>query len=316
MKSSLLLTDRRFLDHQTGTHPESPARLQAIWERLGLSETLSSQEQFEQPFSPVSRDLLQRVHNAEYLRDLERFCEQGGGMWDADTVLTEESFEIARLASGAAVAAVDAVMTGEKRNALCLVRPPGHHATSHNAMGFCLFCHVAVAAQRAIEQYGIKRVLIVDWDVHHGNGTQEIFYAREDVHFFSMHRYPLYPFSGKKTEIGFNHGQGATRNVPVPFHASRQEVLELFSQELTDFAARAQPELILISAGFDAHFQDPIGGLHLETEDFGHMTRVVMQLADQYCDGRLVSLLEGGYHLEALADSVAVHWECLQENPN
>lgn len=308
---ALLLTDRRCLLHETGTHPECPGRLKAIWDKLGITLDVQTHNAWTRPFEPAPHTALAAVHNETYLREMAELCRTGGGYWDADTLLTPHSFEVARLAAGAGVHAVDAVMSGEYHAALCLTRPPGHHAVVDNAMGFCLLNNVAIAAQHAIESHGLKRVLIIDWDVHHGNGTQDIFYARPDVYFFSMHRFPLYPYSGKKSETGTGPGLGTTCNLPLSYEATREEVLARFSQQVTQFAALAEPELILISAGFDAHQDDPIGGLHLRSSDYAAMTRTVRDLADQYAGGRIVSLLEGGYNLQALADSVWFHWQAL-----
>jgi acetoin utilization deacetylase AcuC-like enzyme len=242
---------------------------------------------------------------------LARAAALGGGRIEADTVISSQSFEVAALAAGAAVAAVDAVLAGPQRQAACLVRPPGHHALREAPMGFCLINNVAVAAVHALRRHGLSRVLIVDWDVHHGNGTQAIFYDSPEVHFFSVHRYPFYPGTGAGNETGTGPGLGTKFNLPLPFGVSRTEFLERFESVLSDAAARCRPELVLVSAGFDAHRADPIGSLGLETEDFAPLTRLVMQVADQYCGGRLVSLLEGGYDLQALAESVQCHLETL-----
>ncbi len=314
--SSLLLTDRRCLLHETGTHPECPGRLKAIWERLGITKEVQTHDAWTRPFEPAPMKALQAIHDHGYLERVEAVCRNGGGYWDADTMLTPNSFDVARLAAGAGMAAVDAVMTGEFSNALSLMRPPGHHAVVSNAMGFCLVNNVAIAAQHAIDHYGLKRVLIIDWDVHHGNGTQDICYARNDVYFFSRHRFPLYPFSGKKNEIGTGAGVGATCNLPLSHEVPREEVLKRFEKSVTEFADIAKPELIFISAGFDAHKDDPVGsgGLHLNSSDFAHMTKIVMSLAETHCGGRLVSLLEGGYNIQALAESVWYHWNALNGN--
>ncbi len=310
---SLRLTDLRCLDHETNvSHPESPGRLKAIWQRLGITEEVRSHGAWTRSFRPATHSQLAAIHDPTYLRDLDALCHAGGGYWDADTVITPRSFEVAALAAGAGIAAVDSVLIGESNNALCLTRPPGHHAVVDNAMGFCLLNNVAIAAQHALDAHQLKRILIVDWDVHHGNGTQDIFYTRDDVYVFSMHRFPLYPFTGKHSEIGSGKGLGANRNLPISYDLDRETILAQFSRELKDFAAVAKPDLILISAGFDAHQDDPIGGLHLTSTDFASLTRVVMDLADQYCQGCLVSLLEGGYDLPSLAESVWFHWQTLK----
>lgn len=223
--------------------------------------------------------------------------------------MSEDSFNVARNAAGTAIAAVEQVVAGKYRRALCLIRPPGHHALHAAPMGFCLFNNVAVAARHAVEQLGLVRVLIVDWDVHHGNGTQDAFYSDGRVHFFSVHRSPFYPGTGAADETGTGPGLGAIFNLPLRFGISRRELIERFHNMLESAAARAKPELILISAGFDAHRADPIGSLGLEAEDFVTLTRLVADCAGQYCGGKIVSLLEGGYNLHALAQSVQAHAE-------
>jgi acetoin utilization deacetylase AcuC-like enzyme len=212
-------------------------------------------------------------------------------------------------AAGACAAAVEAVLAGPERTALCLVRPPGHHATPTRSMGFCLFNNVALAAHAARTLHGLDRVLVVDWDVHHGNGTQDVFYADPSVTFFSIHRYGrgFYPGTGAAGETGTGPGLGHTINVPVPYGTPRADFRAAFAGGLEKAAARARPQLVLVSAGFDAHARDPIGSLGLETEDFGWLTRQVHDVARTHAGGRLVSCLEGGYDLDALAESVAVH---------
>jgi acetoin utilization deacetylase AcuC-like enzyme len=211
------------------------------------------------------------------------------------------------MAVGAACDAVERVVRGEDRQALCLVRPPGHHALANRGMGFCLFNNVAVAATLAVEELDLDRVLIVDWDVHHGNGTQTIFWTDPRVGFLSIHRWPFYPGTGAEDEIGAGDGLGATVNLPVAYGTSRKDYLSMFAGAMERFAAKMKPQLVLVSAGFDAYHQDPVGNLGLEAEDFAVMTNLVLDVADTYARGKLVSILEGGYHLEALAESVALH---------
>ena len=215
------------------------------------------------------------------------------------------------MAAGTCVAAVDAVLKGKEHTALCLIRPPGHHATRTRSMGFCLFNNIALAAQHARAAHSLARVLIVDWDVHHGNGTQDIFYEDPQVMFFSIHRFGsgFYPGSGDRTETGHGKGLGTTLNVPVALGTPRQRYLAQFTQALETAAAKSKPELVLLDAGFDAHVKDPIGALGLETEDFAAMTRQVLQVARTHAGGRLVSCLEGGYNQAALAESVQAHLE-------
>lgn len=232
---------------------------------------------------------------------------RGGGHLDPDTIVSPDSFDVACLAAGAACDAVDRVLAGEDKTALCLVRPPGHHALAERAMGFCLFSNVAIAAGVARDEHKLDRVMIVDWDVHHGNGTQAVFYADEQVGFFSIHRWPFYPGTGDRDETGRGAGFGATVNVPVAFGTSRQEYRDSFAAAVEKFASHVRPELILISAGFDSHREDPIGSLGLEVEDFAELTKIVRDVAAVHSGGRIVSVLEGGYNPPVLAECVESH---------
>ncbi|HEY2892920.1 MAG TPA: histone deacetylase, partial [Pirellulales bacterium] len=235
------------------------------------------------------------------------YAASGGGRIEADTIVSPRSFDVARLAAGAACDAVRQVVSGVDKTALCLVRPPGHHARPHDAMGFCLFNNVAVAAQAALQEHQLERVLIVDWDVHHGNGTQETFWEDGRVGLLSIHRWPFYPGTGDTDETGTGRGLGWIANVPVQFGTPLAAYHDRFERGLTDLAAKVRPELVLISAGFDAHREDPIGSLELETEDFARLTKTVLAIANEYAQGRVVSLLEGGYNPARLAESVEVH---------
>jgi acetoin utilization deacetylase AcuC-like enzyme len=213
------------------------------------------------------------------------------------------------LAAGAVADAVEKVMCGEANSALCLVRPPGHHARPAAAMGFCLFNNVAIGARVAAKEHELDRVLVVDWDVHHGNGTQESFWRDEQIGFMSVHRWPFYPGTGAADETGAGPGLGATVNLPLPFGISRSEYLDAFRSALEDFADRLRPQLVLVSAGFDSHQADPIGSLGLETEDFATLSRIVLEVAKQHAGGRVVSVLEGGYNPPVLAQCVGLHLE-------
>lgn len=306
---TLLYASPRFLDHQTGAHPESPVRLEAIAVHLkesGLADRCGRPE-----WTPATPAMLAAVHGGEYLEAVADLCRRGGGRLDADTVASPASYEAARLAAGAACDATRRVLAGEERTALCLVRPPGHHALADRAMGFCLMANVAVAAQLAIDEFGLDRVLVVDWDVHHGNGTQDIFYDDPRVAFFSAHRWPFWPGTGAEEETGHADGLGFTRNLPVTFGTPRREYLTRFTDELVAFAAATKPQLVLLSAGFDAHAADPVGSLGLETEDFAELTRVVRAVAADHAEGRVVSVLEGGYNPPVLAECVGLHLEGL-----
>jgi len=306
---TLLYHDTRFLDHDTGQHPECAQRLQSV---IGHLEATESFGQTHQPvWQPASPQQLGRVHPAGHIDTLERIAAQGGGRVDADTVVSPASVEVAALAAGALCDAVDRVLSTDERRALCLVRPPGHHALAERAMGFCLFNHAAIAAQAALAS-GVERVLIVDWDVHHGNGTQAIFYDDPRVGFFSVHRWPFYPGTGQADETGTGDGLGATRNLPVAFGTSQADYKSQVLRELEDFADRIQPQLVVVSAGFDSHREDPIGSLGLEVEDFVWLTQAVCDIANNYAKGRIVSTLEGGYNPPILAECVAAHLSELQ----
>lgn len=306
---TLLYQNPLFQRHKTGAHPESPARLAAITRRL---EELKLVERCQPgALRAASVEELARVHTVEHVTRVAEFAEAGGGRIEADTVVSADSYQVALQAAGTACDAVDAVLTGRERTALCLVRPPGHHAVADGPMGFCLFNNVAVAAAHAIAVHDLERVLIIDWDVHHGNGTQDLFYDRDDVWFFSSHRSPFYPGTGAAEETGTGRGLGATWNLPLQFGVARREFLTRFERMLQDAAERCQPQLVLLSAGFDAHHADPIGSLGLECEDFATLSQQVLKVARDYCGGRLVSLLEGGYDTTALADCVALHLEQL-----
>jgi acetoin utilization deacetylase AcuC-like enzyme len=215
------------------------------------------------------------------------------------------------MACGTAVDAVERVIAGEDTTAFCAVRPPGHHAVPNGAMGFCLLGNAAIAARTAIQRLGLNRVLVVDWDVHHGNGTQDVFYEDGQVGFFSAHRFPFYPGTGRKIETGRGAGLGTTFNLPLQFGTSRKDYLSAFEGMLTDAADHMKPELVILSAGFDAHADDPIGSLGLETEDFETLTRLVQQVAATHANDRLVSILEGGYNLQRLAECVELHLKTL-----
>ena len=302
---TLLYSDPIYLEHDTGQHPECADRLRQIIRRLEADRLDRRCTRAACP--EISAKRLARVHPPEYASLIEDFCNRGGGRIESDTVVSAQSYRVALRAAGAVADAVARVVRKEDQRALCLVRPPGHHALQTTVMGFCLFNNVAIGARVATIEYGVDRVLIVDWDVHHGNGTQAIFWKDEQVGFFSIHRWPFYPGTGAADETGGGSAVGTVMNIPTEFGTSRKEYLETFITRLEQFAARIRPQLVLISAGFDSHRQDPIGSLGLETEDFVPLTKTLRQVADKYAEGKLVSVLEGGYHTQALADCVAIH---------
>jgi len=303
--------DPAYLTHDAGAgHPESPERLRAIvahLQKVGLLDELT-------PIRPTPAPLewLTTVHSSEYVADVERACREGRTLLDAgDTGICPQSYDVALLAAGGVLSAVDAVMAGSARNAFCAIRPPGHHALKDRAMGFCLFNNVAIGARYAQGKYGLKKVLIVDWDVHHGNGTQAAFYDDPTVLYFSVHRSPFYPGSGAESETGAGPGEGYTVNVPLPASSGDEEYVKAFEEVLKPKALSFRPDLVFISAGFDAHDSDPLGGMKVTTGGYERLTRIVTEIADQCCGGRVVSVLEGGYNTEAVAESVEAHLRVL-----
>jgi acetoin utilization deacetylase AcuC-like enzyme len=298
--------DSPFFDRHTHgpVHPECPERLAAIREelhRVGVSARLDRREPAE-----VDRALLERVHVPDYVARIERLCAAGGGPLDPDTSAVPESWPAALRAAGAVVEAVGAVLAGEWRRACCTVRPPGHHALAGRAMGFCLFDNVALGAQAALDS-GLSRVAIIDWDVHHGNGTQAIFWRRADVLYASWHQYPFYPGTGAEQERGEGAGLGVTVNCPLPAGAGDREYLDAWEDRIRPALDSFAPELLLISAGFDADARDPLAGLRISAAGFEELSRRVIDWTDGHCDGRVVSVLEGGYALDALAEDMALH---------
>ncbi len=305
--------DPLFLEHDLDDHPENRMRLEAIMQTLREAGLLARMTAL-QP-QPAELELLGRVHTRSHIARVERVALRGEGGLDPDTYVGPRSYDAARLAVGAAVGLARAVLAGRARNGIGLVRPPGHHATRQNGGGFCLFNNVAVAAQAALDEGAAARVLIVDWDVHHGNGTQDIFYGSPQALFFSTHQYPYYPGSGHWREVGAGQGQGYTVNVPLPAGVGDAGFRRVYAEILTPIARRFRPDLILISAGYDAHWNDPLAGLSLSLAGYWDLARMVVALADELCGGRLVVLLEGGYNLEVLSHGVANTCRALLGDP-
>jgi acetoin utilization deacetylase AcuC-like enzyme len=305
--STLLLADPIYREHLAGRdHVECPERFDAVVEGLrgaGLLDRLGCVDP-----RAATQDELLLCHTADYLRMARADVEAGRpSLLTGDTDITPNSWDVASQAVGGVLNAVDAVVTGAARNAFCVVRPPGHHATARRGMGFCLFNNIAIAARHAQRRHGLERVLIVDWDVHHGNGTQDIFYADPSVFFFSTHQWPLYPGTGRADETGMDAGEGATMNFPFPAGSGRAEIMGAVRHSLIPAAEKFRPDLVLISAGFDSRIGDLLGGFTLTDQDFADLTRVVMEIADRHAGGRVVSMLEGGYSLSGLASAAAAH---------
>jgi len=293
-------------------HPEQPARISAIRHRLqnaGIWQQLVHREP-----DPIEDQWILLNHSMDYLAEVKRAAQNPPAVLDGgDTIMTEKSLEAARRAAGAAVMGIDAILQGKFYTVFALVRPPGHHAEYDHAMGFCIFNNIAIAAHYAIEHYGVKRVFILDWDVHHGNGTQHSFEWRADVFFCSIHQWPLFPGTGSANEQGKGDGKGYTRNFPLPAGSDDTVYLQLMKEEILPLIQQYHPELLLISAGFDAHAGDPLAGMQVSSRGFAEMTQMVGEVAHQVGVKGILSFLEGGYHLEHLAESVQVHLEKLAE---
>ena len=302
-----------YLEHKTTPgHPESPRRLAAITERLKAGG-LDAQLVHLAP-EPAPEKWLRTIHDARYIERARRACAEGDAILDTgDNPISTKSYDAAVMAAGGVLTAVDAVMEGRVANAFCAVRPPGHHALADRAMGFCMFNNVAIGTRYVQQQYDLAKVLIVDWDVHHGNGTQATFYDDPSVLYFSVHQYPFYPGTGTESETGRGKGLNTTINVPLPAGSDDSDYLEAFEKKLRPAAVAFAPDFVFVSAGFDAHENDTLGGMRVTTDCFGKLTRIVKGIAEQFCKGRIVSVLEGGYGLEDLAASVETHLRVLMD---
>lgn len=294
------ITHPLYEEHNLAEHPEHAGRIRAVWQRMeetGLIAQVKALEAVE-----ATREQLLAVHTPDYLRVLEMTSGfERTVRLDADTYITPRSYEIARLSAGASILAVDQIFSRQATNALAACRPPGHHAVAERGMGFCLLSNVAIAARHAQQAYGLERVMIVDFDVHHGNGTEAIFYEDPSVLFISTHQSPLYPGTGMINDIGAGKGRGTTINVPVPPGTGDASFRAIYEEILWPAAQRYQPQLIIVSAGFDAHWLDPLAGLKLTLSGFYHISRELVQMAESFCEGRIVFSMEGGYNLDALS---------------
>jgi acetoin utilization deacetylase AcuC-like enzyme len=304
-----------YLKHRTGSvHPEHEGRLIAIIDHLKKTD-LWDRLVHVTP-SPANAEWILKVHTAEHLKFVKEACERGAKVLDreGDTYVCRESFAVALLAAGGVIAGIDAVMSGRVKNGFCAVRPPGHHAGSSRAMGFCLFNNVAIGTRYAQEEHGLKRVAVVDWDVHHGNGTQEIFYEDPSVLYVSTHQYPYYPGTGSASERGKGKGEGFTLNLPLIAGTDGDEYVKLFKEKIVPALQEFKPDFILISAGFDAHKDDPLAAIFLDESTYAEITRMLMEFAEKCCQGRIVSVLEGGYDLQALPRCVEAHLNVLRQS--
>ncbi len=296
------ITDSRFAVHTLAGHAEYAGRLTAIQEALdqhGVTSRLLTLTPVE-----ASDAQIRAVHTDDYLQLLAWTETQRGLQLGPDTYVLPQSYAVAKLSAGAAICGVDAVLTGEVHNALVAARPPGHHATPQMGMGFCLLANISIAARHAQHTHGLKRILIVDYDVHHGNGTQDIFYSDPSVMFVSTHQYPWYPGTGAVNDIGEGEGVGATVNIPLPARVGNEGYADVYEKIVWPVARRFRPELILVSAGFDAHWADPLGQIQLSLTGYDSLTRQLIKMADELCNGRIVFVLEGGYNLTSLSHGV------------
>lgn len=305
-----IVYDPIYLKHDTGDHPESPRRLRAILYKLQETGLWKKLEHIV-PKPASDQDLL-RVHSEKHVEYIRRLASEGGGRVDADTVVSRHSFDSAVYAAGGVVTALEAVVSGEVNSAFALVRPPGHHSTRDRAMGFCLFNNVAMAAAYALEKYKFNRVLILDFDVHHGNGTQDIFEREPRVSYISVHESPLYPGSGAVCE----RGVGNIFNVPLPPFSGADEYIRIYDEIVMPVASRFKPEIILVSAGFDAHWRDEIASMRLSISGYSDILRRINALAGEFCKGRVVLSLEGGYDPEALSSGVEAVFDVLLGAPD
>jgi acetoin utilization deacetylase AcuC-like enzyme len=303
MSQTVILTDPSFDAHDWHGHVEVAARLVAVRRALDASGLHDDLYHLTPSVAPDAA--LEAVHTPQLLSRIRQLASYGGGQFDSDTYVTADSWDAATLAAGAAIGAVEAVAGTRTRTAFALVRPPGHHATPARAMGFCLINNIAVAARYARMRLGVERVAIVDYDVHHGNGTQDVFYADPDVLFCSTHAAPFYPGTGSLAEMGDRvEAPGATLNIPLPFGAGDHGYAHVFDEVIAPALRRFRPQLILVSAGYDAHWSDPLGPMVLSVSGYARLNQTLLALADELCDGRLVMILEGGYNLDALGACV------------
>jgi acetoin utilization deacetylase AcuC-like enzyme len=297
-----VVRDERYLLHDMGHHPESPDRLRVIYETLGANEMDGLFVDI--PPRAAIKDEIEAVHAPAYVDRVAETAGKAHVRLDPDTSTCPASYEAAIWAVGGVLETIDAVVDGRMDNAMALVRPPGHHAERATAMGFCLFNNIAIGARHAQRRHGLSRILIVDWDLHHGNGTQNTFYDENEIVYFSTHQYPFYPGTGAANEIGHGEGEGYTVNVPLSSGCGDSEYANIFTHILRPIALKYQPQLILVSAGFDPHYRDPLGSMRVTETGFARLMNILKEIAQPTCSGRVVLTLEGGYDLTALRESV------------
>ena len=309
--------DPRFLNHNPGAHhPESPERLKTCFN--ALKEKSWFRDLIIPEFQHADESWIREIHTADYLRHAQEVCDSSKSYLDTpDVGISKNSYDIAKLAAGAGLELADQMMNGKIQNGFALLRPPGHHAESSQALGFCLLNNIAILAKYLQKKYRLEKILILDWDVHHGNGTQHSFEEDPSVFYMSIHRFPFYPGTGAAHENGIGRGKGATLNCPMPAGCGDLQYEQIFKTKILPKCHEFEPDAVLISAGFDAHARDPLGGMNLSTEFFGWMTERMLEIAGQYAENRVLSLLEGGYDLKALSDCVNHHLEhlCTHKKP-
>ena len=312
MNKTGYISDPFYLKHKNEPHPENPGRLNAIQKNIESSKYYNNLTLI-QPRKATVEDIA-KVHGTGYIRSVEDSCRNGVRNLDADTVISSDSYQAALLSAGAGLEALDKILEGTVGNAFCAVRPPGHHAEQNKAMGFCLFNNVGVIARYAQDVKNIQKIFIFDWDVHHGNGTQHSFYKDSSIYYSSIHQYPFYPGTGGVDETGTGDGLGSNLNIPMRAYSYDTDYINAIEHKLIPVIQKFNPDLIIISAGFDAHENDPLAQINLSTDCYGKMTQKLMEIANDVCNGRILSMLEGGYDYSALADSVQLHVETLSSS--
>jgi acetoin utilization deacetylase AcuC-like enzyme len=304
-----LVTSEIFLEHDTGhSHPECKERLSSVLEKIQSKNYFNKLQKIEP--RKASFEEISLNHDLSYITQFEKKVSLGSGYFDQDTPYSKNSFLAAIKAVGAGLDLADKILASELKNGLALVRPPGHHAVKEHAMGFCMFNNIAITA-KYLKSKGMKKILIYDFDVHHGNGTESSFYEDEEVYFISTHQFPFYPGTGSPTDIGFGKGKNFTKNIPLARGTSDSKLIEILKEEIIPIIDDFQPEIILLSSGFDAHKLDPLGGLEISTNGFEKITEILKNKAEEICKGKLISFLEGGYNLSALSESVESHLSVL-----